>query len=112
MASPLAAVERFFERLFERPAARLFQARVEPVNMLRAIERVIETERDARSHRVYVPSHFRVLLNAADLSALDGDRTVLSQQLADGVRVYARWLADARVWVNGQEVGRARDAAG
>lgn len=90
MAGPLAAVERFFERLFERPAARLFQARLEPVQIQRSVERAMEAERVSRSHRVYVPSAFRVLVSAADLAALDGDRAALASQLAEQVRVYAR----------------------
>ncbi len=90
MAGPLAAVERFFERLFERPAARLFHTTVEPVQIQRAIERAIEAERSSRSGRVYVPSGFRVLLNRADFDALSGQRQVLAAALADDVRTYAR----------------------
>jgi len=90
MAGPLTAVERFFERLFERPAARLFQDRAERVQIQRGIERAIETERTVRDHRAYVPSHYRVLLNAADVAALDGDLAALTRDLAEQVRVYAR----------------------
>jgi hypothetical protein len=90
MAGPLTAVERFFERLFERPAARLFQDRVERVQIQRGIERAIETERIVRDRRAYVPSHYRVLLNAADVAGLDGDMAALTRDLADQVRVYAR----------------------
>jgi hypothetical protein len=90
MAGPLAAVERFFERLFERPAARLFQARIEPIHLERALERVMESERRIHARRTYVPSSFRVLLNEADLATFDGDRRALGQQLGEGLRGYAR----------------------
>jgi hypothetical protein len=90
MAGPLAAVERFFERLFERPAARLFQARLEPVHIQRGLERTIESERQVVARRVYAPSAFRILLNATDLAALDGDRQILLRDLAESVRTYAR----------------------
>jgi len=90
MAGPLTAVERFFERLFERPAARLFQHGVERVQIQRGIERAIETERIVRDRRAYVPSHYRVLLNAADVASLDGDLAALTRDLAEQVRVYAR----------------------
>ena len=40
---PLAAIERFFERLFERPSARLFRTRVQPVQIQRRIERAMES---------------------------------------------------------------------
>ena len=66
MAGPLAAVERFFERLFERPAARLFQPQVEVVQIQRALEREMESERRVQSRRSYVPTSFRVLLNDVD----------------------------------------------
>jgi FOG: FHA domain len=90
MAGPLTAVERFFERLFERPAARLFQDQAGRVQIQRGIERAIETERLVRHRRAYVPAHYRVLLNAADVAALDGDLVALTRDLAEQVRLYAR----------------------
>lgn len=90
MASPLAAVERFFERLFERPAARLFQPRIEVVQIQRALERVMENGRRVQARRTYVPSSFRVLLSDADARAIDGDVRVLARDLAESLRVYAR----------------------
>src|SRR3990172_8690749 len=48
---PLSAVERFFERLFERPSARLFRARLHPVQVLRAVERAMERERRVEAGR-------------------------------------------------------------
>lgn len=90
MASPLAAVERFFERLFERPAARLFQPRMEVVQIQRALERVMEDGRRVQARRTYVPSSFRVLLSDPDARAIDGDLRVLARDLAESLRVYAR----------------------
>lgn len=90
MAGPLAAVERFFERMFERPAARLFQARLEPVHIQRGLERAMEAERRMHSRRAYVPSDYRVLLNERDLATLTGERQVVLRDLADAVRAYAR----------------------
>jgi len=90
MAGPLTAVERFFERLFERPAARLFQEPVERVQIQRGIERAIEAERVVRARRAFVPSHYRVLLNTADAAALNGDMAELTSDLAEHVRVYSR----------------------
>jgi hypothetical protein len=90
MAGPLAAVERFFERLFERPAARLFQPKLEVVQIERALERVMESERRVQARRTYVPTSYRVLLNDADWTTLDGDLRVLARDLAESLRVYAR----------------------
>jgi hypothetical protein len=90
MAGPLTAVERFFERLFERPAARLFQARVEPVQIQRALERALESERVVQDRRAYAPSSFRVLLNPADHAGLVGDPATIRTELGEWLRQYAR----------------------
>src|SRR4026208_502399 len=90
MAGPLTAVERFFERLFERPAARLFQESVERVQIQRGIERAMEAERVVRDRRAIVPSPCRVLLTPVDAAALDGEMARLTGDLAEHVRVYAR----------------------
>ncbi len=90
MAGPLAAVERFFERLFERPAARIFQAHVEPVHIQRGLERAMESERRMVQRRTYAPSTFRVLLSTTDYAALDGDRAALTRDLSESLRNFAR----------------------
>ena len=64
---PFAAIERFFERLFERPSARLFRARLQPVQLQRRIERAMEAERLATADRTLVPNRFVVHLNPDDL---------------------------------------------
>jgi len=90
MAGPLAAVERFIERLFERPAARLFQARVEPVQIQRSLERAMEAERTVHARRAYAPTTYRVLVNALDHTALDPQNGSLRADLSESLRVYAR----------------------
>jgi len=90
MAGPLAAVERFFERLFERPAARLFQAPIEPVQIQRGLERAMESERVIKSRRAYAPSQYRVLINNADHTALDPNNGALRSDLSESLRNYAR----------------------
>ena len=87
---PLAAIERFFERLFERPSARLFRARLQPIQLQRRIERAMEAERLSSADRTLAPNRFVVHLHPADLEAF-GDMTgSLASELADGVLVFAR----------------------
>lgn len=87
---PLTAIERFFERLFERPSARLFRARLQPVQLQRRIERAMEAERLAAADRTLVPNRFVVHLHPGDLDAF-GDMTAsLASELADGALVFAR----------------------
>ena len=87
---PLAAIERFFERHFERPTARLFHARLQPVQLQRRIERAMESERLASADRTLVPNRFVVHLNPGDLAAF-GDMTgSLASELADGALLFAR----------------------
>jgi len=96
MSRPFAAVESFLERLLERPAARLFHAHPQPVQLERRIERAMSAMRVVASGQTYVPSRYRILLNPADHEALqegDGDLAAL---LADAILVRAReqghWL--------------------
>ncbi|MGH2478011.1 MAG: FhaA domain-containing protein, partial [Candidatus Limnocylindrales bacterium] len=87
---PLAAIERFFERLFERQSARLFRARVQPIQLQRRIERAMESERLATAGRTLVPNRFVVHLHPADLDGF-GDMTgSLASELADGALIFAR----------------------
>ena len=89
MAGPFAAMERFFERLFERPAARLLAPRLEAVHLQRHLERTMESGAHRQGSRTHVPSRYRVLLHTADLVALSG-REALPAELAEGLRDYAR----------------------
>lgn len=50
----------------------------------------MESERRVISRRTYAPNSYRVLLNTADLAALDGDRAALSRDLSESLRKYAR----------------------
>ncbi|MGZ9160057.1 MAG: FhaA domain-containing protein [Candidatus Limnocylindrales bacterium] len=87
---PLAAIERFFERLFERQSARLFRARLQPIQLQRRIERAMESERLATADRTLVPNRFVVHLHPSDLEAF-GDMTgSLASELADGALLFAR----------------------
>ena len=87
---PLAAVERFFERLFERPTARLFRARLQPIQIQHRIERAMEAERLTTTDRTLVPNRFVVHLHPDDLADF-GDMTgTLAAELADGALSFAR----------------------
>jgi hypothetical protein len=86
----LAALERFFERLLERPSARLFRARLEPVAILRRVERSMESGRLASAEGTIVPDRFTVRLNPADLAGLGGAASDLASRTADGALRFAR----------------------
>ena len=87
---PLAALERFFERLFERPTARFFRTRLQPVQLQRRIERAMESERLAASDRTLVPNRYTVHLNPDDVAAFGEFGSTLAAELADGALVFAR----------------------
>jgi Protein of unknown function (DUF3662)/FHA domain len=87
---PLAAIERFFERLFERPSARLFRTRLQPVQLQRRIERAMEAERLAASDRTLVPNRFVVHLHPSDLEGFGEMEESLASELADDALVFAR----------------------
>lgn len=87
---PLAAIERFFERLFERPTARFFRTRLQPVQLQRRIERAMQSERLAASDRTLVPNRYTVHLNPADAAAFGEFGSTLAAELADSALVFAR----------------------
>ena len=86
---PMSAVERFFERLFERPSARLFGTRAQPVQLQRRIERAMEHGRKVVGGHSRVPDRFTVRLSRADLDVLD-PASVLPVELASAALAWAR----------------------
>jgi hypothetical protein len=96
MSRPFAAVESFLERILERPAARLFHAHPQPVQVERRIERAMSAMKVVTAGQTYVPSRYRILLHPADLEALEASDEDLSALLADAILVRARqqnqWL--------------------
>ena len=88
--SPLAAIERFFERLFERPSARLFRTHVQPVQIQRRIERAMEMGRRPGADRTLVPNRFIVHLHPADLAGFAEVADGLASGLADEALAFAR----------------------
>ncbi len=87
---PLAAIERFFERLFERPSARLFRTHVQPVQIQRRVERAMEAGRRPQADRTVVPNRFVVHLNPDDLTALADAADHVASGLADEALSFAR----------------------
>ncbi len=87
---PLAAIERFFERLFERPSARLFRTRLQPLQLQRRIERAMESERRVTLDRTLVPNRFIVHLHPDDLAGFGDLAETLAVELADGALTFAR----------------------
>jgi len=67
---PLAALERFLERLFERPTARLLRAHLEPVTLARRLERAMDVERRVDADGMLAPTRFSVRVSAADAASL------------------------------------------
>jgi pSer/pThr/pTyr-binding forkhead associated (FHA) protein len=67
----LSRVERFFERLVERPSARLFHPRLQPVQILRRIERAMEAGQQSVAGRTVAPNQFSVAIHPDDLESLE-----------------------------------------
>jgi FHA domain-containing protein len=85
----MSRVERFFERLVERPSALLFRTRLQPIQILRRIERAMESERGAEGRRGLVPDQFVVHIHPDDLAALTSPDQVAAE-LASGALTFAR----------------------
>ncbi|MBF8290204.1 MAG: domain containing protein [Chloroflexi bacterium] len=89
---PLVAVERFLERLFERPSARFFRARVHPVQIEHRMQRAMEAGRRVETGRMFAPDRFTIRLHPADLATVSGSGSVddLPVALASGALEFAR----------------------
>jgi hypothetical protein len=85
----MSRVERFFERLVERPSARLFKTRLQPLQILRRIERAMDAERGAEGQPGLVPDQFTVRLHPDDLDAAQ-PADEFAGDLASGALTYAR----------------------
>jgi hypothetical protein len=85
----MTRVERFFERLVERPSARLFRTRLQPVQVLRRIERAMDAQRGSAGRRGLVPDQFTVRVHSIDLGGLQPADEVAAD-LASGALSYAR----------------------
>ncbi|MBI2762877.1 MAG: DUF3662 domain-containing protein [Chloroflexi bacterium] len=68
---PMSAVERFLERLLERPSARLFGTRIQPVQLQGKVERAMEHGKMAGRSGVRAPDRFTIRLRPQDLAGLD-----------------------------------------
>ncbi len=87
---PLAALERFFERLFERQTARLFRTKLQPIQLQRRVERAMESERVRDGDRTLVPNRYAIHLEPDDLAALRAAHPSLAADLADAALGFAR----------------------
>ena len=85
----MSRVERFFERLVERPSARLFRTRLQPIQVLRRVERAMEAGRRVEAGREVAPDRFTVHLHPADLEEL-GDPAIVAGDVASGALAFAR----------------------
>ena len=86
----LAALERFFERIFERQTARLFRTKLQPIQLQRRVERAMESERARDGERTLVPNRYAIHLTPGDLAALRDAHPSLASDLADAALGFAR----------------------
>src|SRR2546426_1345 len=93
---PLAELERFFERLFERPTARLFKTRLQPIQIQRRIERAMENERLSTGDGTMVPNRFAVHLSPMDMGAIGEIARILNPSRRISVRT--RPSSRSRSW--------------
>lgn len=85
----MSRVERFFERLVERPSARIFKTRLQPIHILRRIERAMDADRGSEGRRGLVPDRFVVRLHPDELATLIPAEEVAAE-LASGALSFAR----------------------
>jgi hypothetical protein len=95
-------VEHLLERLIETPGRRLFRARLQPVELARAIARVMEEEQVLGPSGLVVPNHYRVELQPDEFQSFASWQRSLERDLARFVQRRALergWICPARVVV-------------
>jgi pSer/pThr/pTyr-binding forkhead associated (FHA) protein len=75
--------EDLTRQLIESSLARLFREKLSAGDVFAAIARAID---DARAGNAPAPNHFWVMLNEADLAALEASQPNFAEQLAENVR--------------------------
>lgn len=86
----LTALERFLERLFERPASRMLGAPPHPLQLLRLLERAMEAGRRTAGGRTAVPEAYVLRVHPGDLAGLGPHPGAIAGELADGLLTFAR----------------------
>jgi len=91
MANPLSHLEDMAEQLVEGGFARMFRARLQPIEVARRIARAMQDGQviDAQG-QVVVPNAYQVYLNPDDFQALADYRDTLQEELARYVASLAR----------------------
>ncbi|HEY7063291.1 MAG TPA: DUF3662 and FHA domain-containing protein [Chloroflexota bacterium] len=81
MTALLGRIERLLERAFEAPSQRLFHTRLQPLELARAIARVMVAESAIGPDGVRVPNHYLVTLHPDDYQRFAGQREALERDL-------------------------------
>jgi hypothetical protein len=87
---PLAALERFLERLFERQTAKIFRTKLQPIQLQRRMERAMEAERVRDGDRTLVPNRYAIHMAPDDLASVRDAHPSLASDLADAALAFAR----------------------
>lgn len=86
----LMRLESLLEGLAERSFARLFRARMQPIEIAKRLTREMEAGRIVGVSSVLVPNRFRVALNPADFAAFSPIRSSLEQEMTQYLITFAR----------------------
>jgi hypothetical protein len=91
MANPLSHLEDAAEQLIEGTFARVFGARVQPIEVARRVARAMEDGQVVNAQgRIVVPNAYQVYLNPDDYAALEDYRDAMQDELARYVANLAR----------------------
>lgn len=86
----ITRVEGFLESLVERSFARLFRARMQPVEVAKRLTREMEAGRVVGISSVLAPNLYHVTLSAEDYAAFAPIRASLEQEIGQYLQTFAR----------------------
>ena len=78
----LQRFEAFAEQLLEGSLGRLMGGRLEPVELAKRLARIMDDQQTIGAGKVFVPNHYQVHLNPADLTAFASFQGGLESELA------------------------------
>src|SRR5712692_7112662 len=86
----MESLESFVSRMIEGWSARLFRAKLQPVQIAKRVIRTMEGHQTISLSKTFVPNSYVVSLSAVDFAAFEQYRRSLERDLAEAVLAAAR----------------------
>jgi hypothetical protein len=110
----ISKFEGMMETVVEGSFTRLFRSRIQPAEILKRLERLMEDTKEVALGKSYVPNRYEVYLNPEDFSQFEPHKTNLERDMSGHVLNYGQQRhfifsgGRPRVWLNSSDQVRRR----